>query len=145
MLMLLIWVSIKLHLQWKSSPPVGQIKVLFFHHTVQECAHIHPPICRAISYGPVPTCFMAGRCKFTSLWVQRMWTRTETLLSATPRQPDWVNWLESQQVGILLKRAKTICGGEEGRKQHSLYLMSLEQTANRTRGGRTENLSAICF
>lgn len=72
-----------------------------------------------------------------------MWPRTEALLSAADRQPDRPSWFKSWEVGILSEGARTICERVYERKQVSLYLMSLDQSANRTGGGWMENSSTI--
>lgn len=110
---------------------------------MQECAYI-PFIHLYVWLQPAALCQpTSGRIDVSLAafgWIA-IWPRTETLLSAKHRQPDWANWLKGEQVGILQTRAKTICGGVQGCKQRSLYLMSLEQTAKSTREGRTDGKS----
>lgn len=65
-------------------------------------------------------------------------------LQSTNSQTGRTGLKASERAGILQTRAKTICGGEQGSTQRSLYLMSLEQTASSTRGGRTDGWK-ICL
>lgn len=150
MLLLLIRVSIKVRLQSILRHHLAGFSLFKMAEYLLSCCagmcvyNVHPPLCVAAACHPLPTYFRPDTYQSSSLRVNSMWPRTGTPLSAKDQQPDGANRLKSQQVRILQKRAKSICGGEQGSKQWSLYLcMSLERAANRTRGGRKENLPEI--